>query len=233
MLQNTGDEGAGVASQAAHDGGLAARGPNASTPSRGASSSAAPWCSGSATASASSVPRPTSSPWPPPSPTTAASTSCRPSRASVPRTGTRTLAAPSWASPAAPRRATWRGPPSKAIAYQVADLARRDARPTPACRLPELRVDGGAARQRPPDAVPGRHPGRPGRPARGHRDDGPRRGLSRRAWRWASGRRPAEISGQWQVERRFEPGMAKAKADGLRERWKGALERSKGWEPAE
>ena len=38
------------------------------------------------------------------------------------------------------------------------------------------------------------------------------------------------ITGQWQVDRRFEPAMPQAAASALRERWTAALERSKGWE---
>jgi glycerol kinase len=39
-----------------------------------------------------------------------------------------------------------------------------------------------------------------------------------------------EITGQWKVDRRFEPNMARAAVGALRERWTAALERSKGWE---
>jgi glycerol kinase len=38
------------------------------------------------------------------------------------------------------------------------------------------------------------------------------------------------ITGQWQVDRRFEPQMADGAATALRSRWSAALERSKGWE---
>ncbi|MFI5178482.1 MAG: glycerol kinase GlpK [Vicinamibacterales bacterium] len=37
------------------------------------------------------------------------------------------------------------------------------------------------------------------------------------------------ITGQWQVDRRFEPKMAPAAAKALRERWTAALQRSRGW----
>jgi glycerol kinase len=40
-----------------------------------------------------------------------------------------------------------------------------------------------------------------------------------------------ELTGQWQVDRRFEPQMAPAKAAALRRRWTDAVERAKGWEP--
>jgi len=38
------------------------------------------------------------------------------------------------------------------------------------------------------------------------------------------------ITGQWKVDRRFEPNMPRPAAGALRERWTAALERSKGWE---
>ena len=38
------------------------------------------------------------------------------------------------------------------------------------------------------------------------------------------------ITGQWKVDRRFEPAMPRAAATALRERWSAALGRSKGWE---
>jgi len=41
------------------------------------------------------------------------------------------------------------------------------------------------------------------------------------------------ISGQWKVDRRFEPSMARATAQALRERWTEALQRSKGLERSE
>jgi len=41
-----------------------------------------------------------------------------------------------------------------------------------------------------------------------------------------------EVSGQWQVDRRFEPAMPRATAAARRTRWTEALQRSKGWEKA-
>ena len=41
-----------------------------------------------------------------------------------------------------------------------------------------------------------------------------------------------EIGRQWKVERRFEPAMARADAERLRERWREAVSRAKGWIPA-
>src|SRR5262249_38721339 len=40
------------------------------------------------------------------------------------------------------------------------------------------------------------------------------------------------ITGQWRVDRRFEPKMPHSAAGALRERWAAALQRSKAWEPA-
>ncbi len=38
------------------------------------------------------------------------------------------------------------------------------------------------------------------------------------------------LTGQWQIDRRFEPSMAAATRDALRSRWTAALERATGWE---
>ncbi len=38
-----------------------------------------------------------------------------------------------------------------------------------------------------------------------------------------------EVSGQWRVDRRFEPRMPRAEVEALRERWSAAVGRSKGW----
>jgi glycerol kinase len=40
----------------------------------------------------------------------------------------------------------------------------------------------------------------------------------------------SDVSGQWKIDRRFEPAMPRAAADALRTRWSEALQRSKGWE---
>src|SRR5262249_44655274 len=37
------------------------------------------------------------------------------------------------------------------------------------------------------------------------------------------------VSGQWHVDRRFEPRMPRTQVEALRERWSAALARSKGW----
>jgi glycerol kinase len=39
-----------------------------------------------------------------------------------------------------------------------------------------------------------------------------------------------EVTGQWRVDRRFEPHMAQSAARALRQRWTAAVERAKGWE---
>jgi len=39
-----------------------------------------------------------------------------------------------------------------------------------------------------------------------------------------------EVTGQWRIDRRFEPQMAPAVARNLRTRWTSAVERAKGWE---
>src|SRR5204863_2895185 len=45
---------------------------------------------------------------------------------------------------------------------------------------------------------------------------------------WSS---PQEIAAQWQMERRFEPHMARADAAALLERWRDAVSRSLHWSP--
>jgi glycerol kinase len=40
------------------------------------------------------------------------------------------------------------------------------------------------------------------------------------------------ITGQWRIDRRFEPLMPRSEAAALRDRWRDALSRSKGWAPA-
>jgi glycerol kinase len=41
-----------------------------------------------------------------------------------------------------------------------------------------------------------------------------------------------EITGQWRVDRRFEPSMKQSAAGALRARWSAAVERAKRWETA-
>ena len=42
-----------------------------------------------------------------------------------------------------------------------------------------------------------------------------------------------EIAEQRKIDRRFEPTISDGERDALRARWSRAVERSKGWEPAE
>jgi len=119
----------------------------------------------------------------------------------------------------------------EAIAYQVADLTDAMQADT-GVALPELRVDGGAAAndmlmqfQADILGVPVVRPAVTETTALGAAYLA---GLAVGFWK-----SPDEIAGQWQVARRFEPGMAPARAAALRTRWKDALERSKSWEPAE
>jgi len=116
----------------------------------------------------------------------------------------------------------------ESIAYQVADLLdamRADA----GVPLTELRVDGGAAAnntlmqfQADVLGVPVVRPAVTETTALGAAYLA---GLG--VGFWSS---PDEVVGQWRVERRFEPSMPRATAQGLRERWTAAVERAKRWE---
>ena len=100
-----------------------------------------------------------------------------------------------------------------------------------ASRCSELRVDGGAAAQRSADAVPGRHARRAGGAARGYRNDGARRGLSRRA----GGRLLEEPRrDRLPMARRsaLRTGDGASESPVLRERWNEALERARKWQTA-
>ncbi len=115
------------------------------------------------------------------------------------------------------------------IAYQVADLLdamRADSHG----RLDELRVDGGASRndlllqfQADILGVPVVRPEVTETTALGAAYLA---GLAVGFWKSVEA-----IAGQWRVAARFEPKMAAARAEGLRARWREALERAKGWEP--
>jgi glycerol kinase len=117
----------------------------------------------------------------------------------------------------------------ESIAYQVADLL--DAMKVDSgIGLKELRVDGGAATndmlmqfQADLLGVPVVRPAVTETTALGAAYLA---GLAVGYW-------PSKdaITGQWKVDRRFEPAMPRGTADALRERWRAALERSKGWEP--
>ena len=119
----------------------------------------------------------------------------------------------------------------EAIAYQVGDLLdamHRDA----GVELSELRVDGGAAQndllmqfQSDVLGVPVLRPAVTETTALGAAYLA---GLAVGYWKAR-----ADIASQWQVERRFEPQMAPAKADALRSRWRDALDRARGWAPSD
>jgi glycerol kinase len=114
------------------------------------------------------------------------------------------------------------------IAYQVADLLdamRADA----GVPLKELRVDGGASRndllmQFQADLLdtPVVRPAVAETTALGAAYLA---GLGVGFWK-----SPDEIAGQWRVARRFDPRMPLARAEALREGWRAAVERAKGWE---
>ena len=116
----------------------------------------------------------------------------------------------------------------ESIAYQVADLL--DAMAADAkIPLKELRVDGGAATnnmlmqfQADMLGVPVVRPAITETTALGAAYLA---GIGVGFWKSAD-----EVSGQWKVDRTFEPAMARKDASALRERWTEALSRSKGWE---
>jgi len=116
----------------------------------------------------------------------------------------------------------------ESIAYQVADLL--DAMAADAgIPLKELRVDGGAATndtlmqfQADLLGVPVVRPAITETTALGAAYLA---GLAVGFWPSVDA-----ITGQWRVDRRFEPALPQAAASVLRERWTAALERSKGWE---
>ena len=116
----------------------------------------------------------------------------------------------------------------ESIAYQVADLL--DAMSADAgIALAELRVDGGAATnnmlmqfQADLLGVPVVRPAVTETTALGAAYLA---GISVGYWKSVD-----EVSGQWKVDRRFEPAISQAAASTLRARWSEALGRSKGWE---
>jgi glycerol kinase len=115
----------------------------------------------------------------------------------------------------------------ESIAYQVADLL--DAMAADAgIALTELRVDGGAATndmlmqfQADLLGVPVVRPAVTETTALGAAYLA---GLATGYWSSVD-----SITGQWKVDRRFEPAMPRARAQALRERWSAALKRSMGW----
>jgi glycerol kinase len=116
----------------------------------------------------------------------------------------------------------------ESIAYQVADLLAAMAADS-GIALKELRVDGGAATnnalmqfQADLLGVPVVRPAVTETTALGAAYLA---GLAVGYWPSVDA-----ITGQWRVDRRFEPQMPPSVAAGLRERWSAALERSKSWE---
>jgi glycerol kinase len=116
----------------------------------------------------------------------------------------------------------------ESIAYQVADLL--DAMKADAgIPLKELRVDGGAATnntlmqfQADLLGVPVVRPAITETTALGAAYLA---GIAVGFWKSVN-----DVSGQWKVDRRFEPAMPQSSAEALRARWTDALQRSKGWE---
>ena len=118
----------------------------------------------------------------------------------------------------------------EAIAYQVADLLdamRADSHG----RTGELRVDGGASRneillqfQADILGVPVVRPEVTETTALGAAYLA---GLAVGFWKDDS-----SIASQWRVAARFEPRMPASRAEGLRARWRAAVDRAKAWEPA-
>jgi glycerol kinase len=116
----------------------------------------------------------------------------------------------------------------ESIAYQVADLLDAMAADS-GIALKELRVDGGAAAnnmlmqfQADLLGVPVVRPAVTETTALGAAYLA---GLAAGYWPSVDA-----ITGQWKVDRRFEPAMRSADAQALRQRWSAALGRSKGWE---
>jgi glycerol kinase len=118
----------------------------------------------------------------------------------------------------------------ESIAYQVADLldaVQRDS----SIALGELRVDGGAAMndmllqfQSDLLGVPVVRPAVTETTALGAAYLA---GLAVGFWD-----SPGEIARQWRVERRFEPAMQRSMSEHLRERWREAVSRARGWTAA-
>ncbi len=118
----------------------------------------------------------------------------------------------------------------ESIAYQVDDLLDAVTRDS-GIELSELRVDGGAATN---DALLqfqadllGVAVVRPAVTETTALGAAYLAGLA--VGFWSS---PDEIARQWRAERRFEPAMSRGDAASLRDRWREAVSRAKGWIPA-
>ena len=114
----------------------------------------------------------------------------------------------------------------EAMAYQTRDVVEameKDARSS----MPELRVDGGAAVmdvlcqfQADLLGIPVRRPRHTETTALGAAFLA---GLGAGTWN------DADLSGLWKLDREFEPKMSRDEADTLQQRWRDAVERSRGW----
>jgi glycerol kinase len=118
----------------------------------------------------------------------------------------------------------------ESIAFQVADLLEA-MRADSGIALTELRVDGGAAAnnllmQIQADLL-GATVVRPAVTETTALGAAYLAGLAVKFWSSVD-----EITGQWQVDRRFEPSMSREAATALRGRWSAAVERAKRWEIA-
>jgi glycerol kinase len=115
------------------------------------------------------------------------------------------------------------------IAFQVADL-QRAMQADAGVAVKELRVDGGAAGnnlllQFQADVL-GAPVVRPAVTESTALGAAYLAGLAAGFWK-----SPQEISAQWQVERRFVPGMSRAQAARLCDHWNEAVKRARNWEP--
>jgi glycerol kinase len=114
----------------------------------------------------------------------------------------------------------------EAMAYQTRDVVEameKDARSS----MPELRVDGGAAVmdvlcqfQADLLGIPVRRPRHTETTALGAAFLA---GLGAGTWN------DADLSGLWKLDREFEPKMSRDEADTLQQRWRDAVDRSRGW----
>jgi glycerol kinase len=117
----------------------------------------------------------------------------------------------------------------ESIAYQSADLLsamEKDA----GLALPELRVDGGATASNLLMQFQADLLGVPVVRPRVHETTALGAaylaGLAVGYWK-----DPGDVKANWQVDRTFEPSMARAQAAEMRSRWEKAVERAKGWAP--
>lgn len=116
----------------------------------------------------------------------------------------------------------------ESIAFQVADLLEAVHADT-GVPLTQLRADGGAARndlllqcQADLLGVPVLRPVNTETTAAGAAFLA---GLAAGYWKGT-----ADLAGHWQIDRRFEPAMSRTQAEELRNRWRRAVERARGWE---